>query len=196
MRARVINPDGMVYELDPAHIVDSNSEMKNNIYSDLHTISAPLPKLMVGSIVECEIVKISHTPLFGTGTNNQFLLQSQIPVYCHRVVIDLPEKMEFKYKTSFMDGFTPIIKKQDGRVSYLFELIAAPEMEPVESFLPPDVARYRMVRFSTARSWQSVAAAYDQVIDQALVGEEFSGDPPIRRQKPPRHRRGNFGLDQ
>ena len=87
IRARVINADGSVTEFDPSLIHDAPAVNESpTVFSDRRDLTAPLPRLAVGAVVEEEFVFSDREPLLAAGTVHWIGPQRGVPVA--RKVID------------------------------------------------------------------------------------------------------------
>lgn len=122
VRARVINPDGSVHELDQATVADAPAKDDDDeLVTDRRTVKAPLPALMPGSIVEQEIVtRQTKAPLTG-GTLGYFYFGESVPVEKTRVRITVPEKSPFAYKARLLPELAIHEQRGNGTHETVFE---------------------------------------------------------------------------
>lgn len=179
IRVRITNPDGSVYELDPETLTEQASEQNGNVYSDRKVLAGPLPRVMVGSVIEEEIRITDHTPFFEQGSGDMFYFYFQTPVRKTQLTISYPKNNPFHLETLEMDGaeITYKKKKKDGRRIHSFEQNDYQPPETWESFIPYNVIGIPRVAFSPAEDWQSLAKAYGKIVDEKLATADFSWVP-------------------
>ncbi|MBN1648769.1 MAG: DUF3857 domain-containing protein [Spirochaetales bacterium] len=175
IRVRVTNPDGSVHYLEEAHMVESAARENNGkIFSDAKVIRAPLPNVIIGSIVEQEIIREESAPYFAEGSLVSWYFRTGNSIKNSTVRIKVPENLPFQYKLYLMDKLKPVIEKADGVVSYGFSLEDLTPDEDMEERIPADEYHWEAIRFTTAESWQNIAAAYAHEVDSRLAGFDFS----------------------
>ena len=167
IRARVIAPDFTVHVLDPATINEAPARGGDyKIYSDDKRLRAPLPAIAPGVVVEEDYSIAETEPLFTAGRVGRVVLgQEDVPVAHCRVVFDYPAALPLRTNLLLLPGLNPLRTETAGRVTLSF--VAGPfgAIDANEPFAPPEVIRFPAVEFSTATSWQAVAADYSRIVD-------------------------------
>ena len=170
LRARVIAADGSVSTLDPKSIsTEPAPSGAPHTYSDRRRVKAPLPAISVGAIVEEEMVSRTRSPYFAAGSNFLFVLDQTRPVHRVRVVIDAPAGLPLRFATV---GGVKLARKRErarGRSRWTFTASKVPKRADPEPFEPADHRPASLLRFSTGRSWNKVAAAYDAIVDAQIA---------------------------
>ena len=185
IRVRVIAPDFTVHELDPKTITESPArEGDYKIYSDGKTLRAPFPAIAPGVVVEEEYIETETEPFFSAGRVGQVTFgRERVPVAHSRAVFDAPSSLLLHFGNLLLPDLKPVRTESTGRVTITFELGPLEGFEPREPNLPPDVARFPEIRFSTGTSWKAIATAYAQIVDnhaatkdvQPIVDKLLSG---------------------
>ena len=185
IRARVITPDFSVHELDPYTITEAPARGGDyKMYSDDKLLHAPLPAIAPGVVVEEEYVTRENEPLFALGHVGRVVLgQERVPVEHSRVVFDAPVTLTLRIGTLLLPDLKPVRVEANERVTLSYDLGRLEGIEPQEPNLPPDVATYPEIAFSTGPSWQLMAAEYSKVVDsradaapvQAIVKQLIAG---------------------
>ena len=182
IRARVIDPSGKEHWLDPKTLVEEPVSLgSDDLWSDRRVLSGPLPAIGAGAIIEKEIRVDDTEPLFSAGTTWAQGLTAPNPSLYRRVVLEAPASLPLRINTHGIDGLEPRREEVDGFIRYTWELRNHPGAETPEPSLPPAVARYPTMAFSIGESWNAVASAYSEVVDQQLDGADLSElySPPV-----------------
>jgi transglutaminase-like putative cysteine protease/Flp pilus assembly protein TadD len=167
IKVRVIAPDFTVHSLDPNAITEAPArEGDYKEYSDGKRLRAPFPAIAPGVVVEEEWVESETQPFFAAGRVDEFSFgYEQVPVAHSSVVFDAPAYLPLHFHTLLLPDLKPTRTEAAGRVTLTFELGPLEGVEPREPNLPPDVARFPEIGFSTGASWQAMAAAYAKIVD-------------------------------
>lgn len=175
VRARISNPDGKVHLLQAKDILETSpGDDEEKTYSDDRVLSAPLPGVTVGSVVEEEIVGRDHQPYTPEGAFEGIQVA---PGYVYgrlRIVVDVPEGFPFVFQARLLP---PVKEKREtagGRVRRTWEWDNLEPHGETETGLPPDISRKPSFSFSTCPSWKRVASAYDALTRDLLDSEAFS----------------------
>ncbi|HET9317003.1 MAG TPA: DUF3857 domain-containing protein, partial [Vicinamibacteria bacterium] len=175
VRARVIGPDGRESALDPATVLEAGvDETDEQIFSDRREVSAPLPALVVGSVVEYQTVVRDETPWFPAGVVSRLYLHRGGPTRLSRIVVDAPAATRVRWSARLLGDVKPRREERDGRVRLTFEATDLPAFEVPESNLPPDAPRWPHLVVSTGESWTDVARAYSELVEKQLAGADVS----------------------
>lgn len=177
MRARVVLPDGTTRTLDSKTIVETPAhESSPDTYGDRRILRAPLPGVVVGTVVEVEIVSQARGPLEGAGTERRFYFGSDVPMRRVRLGIDVADGVPLHLSTHGLSGVHVQRKRDGGRERVVFEAGPLAVVDAPERDLPLDSPPTPSVAFSTGKSWQDVARRYDLVTASALRGSDFSAE--------------------
>lgn len=190
VQARVISPGGQVRVLSASAILDGPEVPPSpDVVSDRRRVLAPLPPMEVGAVVE-EVIRIVHKrPYFAAGSTQRVYLSRDVPARLSRLSIDSPTALPLKTRISGFphaskepaaDGSPSatisIVPNADGdRVTRTWTLRFLPPRARLEAGAPPDAPRGAMVAFSTGRSWEDIANAYDAIVDAKIRGAEVRG---------------------
>lgn len=174
LSATVTTPSGKKYELDKksaAEVPVGTGDRR--LFSDRRRLVAPLPGLEVGALVEQVTVKRDRRPFFGEGTVGRFYFGMRVPVFLSRLVLEAPEKVPLTWAIRGTD-IEPDIEVEDGIRTVVFEKAPVAPQGDFERFMPSEHARYPYVAFSTAKSWQTVAARYTALAEKKLLGADVA----------------------
>lgn len=185
IRARVIMPDFSVHELDPYTITEAPARGGDyKSYSDGKRLRAPFPAIAPGVVVEAEYTQRETEPLFAPGHVGRIVFgQERVPVEHSRAVFDAPASLALRTGTLLLQDLKPARAEANGRVTFTYELGRLEGIDPQEPNLPPDVATYPEIAFSTGPSWQGMAAEYSKIVDsranaapvQSIVDQLIAG---------------------
>lgn len=171
IKVRVISRDLSVHMLDPRQITEAparGGEYKT--YGDGKTLRAPFPAIAPGAVVEEEFVTVETVPFFGPGRVGRiFFGREGAPVQHSVAELDYPSSLTLRTDTVKLGNLQPQRSEANGRVTLVFEKGRLEGFGPSEPNLPPEVSRFPIVEFSTGASWQAMATAYSQIVDQHAV---------------------------
>ena len=185
IRVRVIAPDFSVHLLDPGTITEEPARGGDyKIYSDGKTLRAPFPAIAPGVVVEEEYVERETEPFFASGRAGWTTFgHEQVPVAHSSVVFDAPASLPLRFETKLLPDLKPVRTESNGRVTVTYEMGPMEGFEPREPYLPPDVAHFPEIDYSTGASWQAMATEYAKIVDsradpavvQAIVDKLIAG---------------------
>lgn len=158
VNATVVRPDGTVSQLDPATVVDQPAPRDDGLISDARMRLAPLPGLTPGATVERKITTTTRD-LFGAGRLVGLSLASAQPEASRIIVVDVPASLPLAWQGLNTD-IEPRRETHGDRVVLTFERGAVEPYVGHEVLAPRDTDDQPVLRFSTAPSWRSVAAAW------------------------------------
>jgi tetratricopeptide (TPR) repeat protein len=175
-KARVISADGTEYTLDSATITDSPVHQSDaTVFSDQHTLHAPLPAIAPGSVVETEIVAQEGTDFASSGRVGRSYLQMSQPARQIRLTLQAPKTVALRQRVDLLPTLHPVISENGGVTQWVFDSGPTAANDNTERDVPSDVHKIPAVTFSTADSWQALAQSYSKIIDdrisQANVGD-------------------------
>jgi hypothetical protein len=190
LQARVIAPDGSVYTLDPATLSEDPAEAGGpSVFDDRRIVHAPLPALAKGVVVEERVTVRETEAMFPGGSLHRFYPRRKSPVHDSRLIVEVPHGTKLLYETPLLTVEPEMTRdRQASRWSFRF-LDVEPGEDP-EPYLPPEVARYPHVIFTTGDSWQRLAERYAAFVDKQIAVSDLSeiaqpvkeldGDPTAR----------------
>lgn len=172
LRARVVRPNGEVYELDPATVEDSGTGGTDlTVYSDHRRVRAPLPGIAPGAVVETEIVRTDHRAFSAAGAQWRERLAFTEPVRRLRFTAERSGGGPLLHRVSRLDGVEPTIESDGDRTLLVLELEDVPAHD-FEWSLPPDVAPAPQIEIGSAASWAEVAREYAATVEGRLAAAE------------------------
>jgi transglutaminase-like putative cysteine protease/tetratricopeptide (TPR) repeat protein len=172
IRARVITPDGIQHDLDLKSLADNAvRDDDENVFSDRHVYEGPLPAVSIGAVVEEETVVTDKTPFFQGSWSESFLIGRHQPVFCTRLVVELPTSMALHYKPLLAPELKTSKTENGGTTTYRFDY---GRTEPLESrpMLPPDEPHYPGILLTTADTWNDLAVQYWKRTEPQIRPEE------------------------
>jgi len=176
IRARVIDPAGTVASLDPSLVTDTpEAQVSSSVFSDRRYVRAPLPRLVVGAVVEQEIVKADREPILAVGgvtlhglgndaptESTVFTFSAPAARKVHHVERELPAQAHATHQIA------------GGRELWSYQVTALPVAQPLEPGAPSDSVAQPYVGFGMAPSWSAVAAEYHKLVDQRIAEGPFA----------------------
>jgi tetratricopeptide (TPR) repeat protein len=169
LRARVIAPDGTTAAIDPSLFHDAPATTEGpSVFSDRRDLDAPLPRLVVGAIIEEEFAVADRAPLLAAGATLHLRPTRGVTMVRARVTIDAPTARGVRVVArGFTHTPTPVITRQAGRTTWAYDLGTAAGGR-VEGNVPGDVINAPYVGVSTGATWAAVAADYARVVEGQL----------------------------
>jgi len=171
IRARVIAPDGTVATLDPSLIKDSPAVSDSpQVFSDRRNLQAPLPRLVVGAVIEKEYTIRDRAPLLAAGATDVQYVTGRRPIEHQRIVFSAPTSLHLHPVTR---GFATAPRARRttarGRTTWRYDLGALPADAPRDQGIPSDVYADAYIGVATGASWAAVADGYRQLVDARLA---------------------------
>lgn len=174
-RARVVTPDGIVHHLLPETISDAPmSESSPNLFNDRRVVRAPLPALMIGAVVEQEIVLREKSPFFAAGNVNRFIFGRGVRTLKTRLILEYPVSLPLRHIVQLLPEAPYAMSEENGRKRLVFESGAMEPLKPAEPGMPGDIPRWPNVSLTTGRTWSEVAASYGDTVDHQIDKSDIS----------------------
>ena len=170
VRARVIAPDGTVATLDPSLMKDAPAVSDSpQVFSDRRTLQAPLPRLVIGAVIEKEYTVRDRAPLLAAGSTNLIYVSGRLPIEAQRITISAPTSLHLHPVTR---GFATAPRSRrttaNGRTTWRYDLRHVPADPPGDAGVPPDVFTDAYIGVTTGASWRTVADGYRRLVDARL----------------------------
>lgn len=191
LSARVISPSGEISVLDQSKIVessDTNSDL--TLRTDGRQLSAPVPKLATGCLLEYTVVEKLYPAKAETGNSGIRYLAEMVPIEYLRVSLSYPNDSPLFYHLTGATAIETNVEYGSDSRNVTWEFERLPAMDEIEDLLPYDQAPASVLSYSTLETWTQVARAYNTltaeylqpapVADWArekLGGLDVSGDP-------------------
>lgn len=173
LRARVIHPDGTVYNLDPRTGVETTHGTQDQLlYVDTRSITAPLPMLVDGAVVEEVFELRSEEPWKGGGHLFEFTSLGFEKGAHVRFDVVLPEGMTL-HEDGGRGEFVRTETTSRGRRHIAWErtISSPPSWDMVRS---EELRAQVRVRVSTAPSWAALAQTARGKIDPPPASPELA----------------------
>jgi len=164
IRARVVNPGGKSFELDPKTFEFGGGNGGGEVYSDLKRMRAPLPGITIGSMVEEETVGDETEPMFGAGTVSRYYFASSVPLRRTRLIVDAPAKLPLRFAAEGPDVPAAARVEKEGRVVVTYSGGPLAPIDDIPLGIPFEIPRVGAVGYSTGSSWNSVASHYAKLV--------------------------------
>ncbi|MGC1421222.1 MAG: DUF3857 domain-containing protein, partial [Terracidiphilus sp.] len=167
IRARVIASDYSEHNLDPSAITEEPARGGDyKTYSDGKRLSAPLPAIAQGVVVEEEFLERETEPFFAPGrVGRAFFGHEQVPVAHSSAVFEAPSSLPLRIETCLLPAVTPKRVEANGQVTITYEIGPLEGVEAHESNLPSDAYLFPEIDYSTGASWQAMATEYSKIVD-------------------------------
>jgi len=171
IRARVINADGSVTEFDPSLIHDAPAVNESpTVFSDRRDLTAPLPRLAVGAVVEEEFVFSDREPLLAAGTVHWIGPQRGVPVARKVIAISSPTARKVTVVTRGPAiAWKPTTQVAGGRTTVTYDLANLAPYDDYAPGAPVDWVPNPMIGMTTGASWAAVATDYRALVEAKLA---------------------------
>jgi tetratricopeptide (TPR) repeat protein len=172
IRARAIDPNGAVTELDQKLITDAPATSESpSVFSDRRDIEAPLPRLRVGTVVEQEtLLKDRHAILPGVGMSWATIGRG-VPVESTRIVLSAPARRGKLHTLGV--AIKPKHAVANGRDTWTFDAGPHAAIDEEDAYLPRDVFDRGLVGISIA-TWPAIAREYRKLVDKRITDGPFT----------------------
>ncbi len=169
LRARVIGADGAAQWLDPKTIAESPAvEYDSSIFSDRRVVRAPLPNVVPGAVVEYEISVVDKLPLLDAGVVSRITVEDTVPLERFHVLIEADKAIVLRTAAQLIPDSALRRENTKSGARVECELDHLPIRKDFEFNLPSNLSSRPYLSFSTGRSWQEVAAAYEAIVDRQI----------------------------
>ena len=179
IKVRVIDAAQHPHLLDPAVLTDAGMPGAQDVFTDVKFVQGPLPAVAPGAIIEAEYIDADQESVMPGERFDRIRASHTSPVHHLELSIESAEPVHAIARGFGWDSEIPVKRTdsfKDGRQVIHFEVWDLPGFKP-QPLLPPDSASGPEILFSTARSWQSVAAWYASVIDPLTGPEDITARP-------------------
>lgn len=168
IRARVITPDGAEHFLDQSTIAESaGSNLQDQMFLDQKVLSAPLPAVCVGAVVETEVITKEHRPFCPAGIVGE--IPTERLTKSRRVYTELSADESIDLRLACVGKSVPLeMETGEGRKIWRLDQESPEPIKAIWPFLPKDVPFVSYVTYCTGTSWQSVAAYYHDLVEQQI----------------------------
>ena len=195
LRAKVITPDGLVFDAGPPTVrsLQSTSSAVSKLYGDYYALVVKMEGVSVGSVVDFEYEVTSTVQnIYGDYFGDIFYLSGYSPTLKTEYILLTPPEKNFYYKLHDPMGLienkseiNPIISESDGRKIYHWKLENFPVIYR-EPYMPANSEVLPHLLVTTFKDWGEMAAWYWDLIKdqyktdshtrklaQDLVGENY-----------------------
>jgi tetratricopeptide (TPR) repeat protein len=168
LRARVITKDGT------AHLLDANTIAENGVptrvqdlYSDMKILSAPLPAVAPGAVVEMEITSHDREALNPGGALEPFAIFGDVAIQFLRIVVEAPVDSSLHIGERH---FPKLDRKETVTDGVRRVQLTASDIAPFKQmeYAPPEAAGNPTLVASDVPSWNQAAVWYSGVIERQI----------------------------
>lgn len=168
--ARVVTPDGLAHELDPAHLSEGPGPA-GEVLDDDRLLRSPLPALAPGAVVEEVVTLTRHAPFFAGGEVWTLPLHRATEPDLRRLRVAWGPGVPVTWRVPA--GVVAAEQREGGRRVVELEIRGSEPQPALEPDGPPD-APWDALVVSTARDWRALAQAYEPLVESALAGVDLS----------------------
>ena len=169
IRARIMQVDGKVSELDPHTLTDVPAKNEqDDTFSNARIYKGPLPSLAIGAIVEEETTVADKLPFFSGGSVYRVYLSRDVPVVRSRVILEIPADTPFRSKVNFLPDAKIQTQLVAGIRRSTYDQYPVPLAPSSDIDLTTDKPLYPYIEFSTGASWAAVASAYQKIAEPQI----------------------------
>jgi tetratricopeptide (TPR) repeat protein len=173
-QVRVIAPDCSVSELDPATLSEAPAaDGRSRIFDDRRIIHGPIPAMQAGVVVEERIITSETVSAYPEGTLRSYYPGGSMPVRHARLVVEAPADVPLHFQGFNLEA-EPRLEREGDLLRRVFDFTDVVSLEDPDPGLPPEVARYPHITFTTGASWQRIAARYARIVDEQIAGADLA----------------------
>jgi tetratricopeptide (TPR) repeat protein len=181
IRARILQADGRVSELDPHTLTDVPAKNEqDDAFSNSRIYKGPLPSLAIGAIVEEETMVSDKLPFFSGGSVYRAYLSRDVRVVRSRVIVETPADIPFQSKVHFLPDAKIQTQQIDGIRRSTFDQDSVPLSPSSDIDLATDRPLYPYIEFSTGASWAAVASTYQKIAEPQIQPDRVKSLLPAR----------------
>ena len=170
LRARVVAPDATVAELDPALVHEAPTVSESaTIFSDRRALSAPLPRLVVGAVVDEEFTLSDREPLLPAGQVDWTAVRRRVPIQRAVITVAAPSKPALTVVTRGPALPRPTVRTAGAVTTTTWSLRALPPADESAAGAPTDWSANPEIGVTTGASWAAVADGYRALVDPKLA---------------------------
>lgn len=159
IRARVVTPDGRAFQLTPEMVHEDVPKQDHLVLTDDRSVSAALPGVRIGAVVELELTWRTTAPLFAPAQADRFSV-NQHPVASTDIVLEHPRSIPLAV------SFTNVkLQRADEDEGTLHRVRLHADN------LTATGARRGLVAWTTAASWQAVVRGYQALLEPARAAK-------------------------
>lgn len=159
VRAQVVAPDGRVFQLTPDMVHEESPRGEELVISDARSVSAALPGVRDGAIVELEVTWKTTRPMFGPAQASRFLVAGERPVGAVDVVLEHPRGVPLTVSFARL-----ALARTDEDAGDVHRVRLHGERVTTTGARPGSVS------WTTGASWQAVARGYRALVQPARAG--------------------------
>ena len=173
IKARVLQADGRVTELDPKTLTDVPAKNEqDDTFSDARIHKGPLPSVAIGSIVEEETTVADSKPFFAGGSVYRVYFSRNVPVLRSRLIVEVPSDAPFQALSHFVPDSALQATTTGSIKRSTYELAPVPLFVDADIELSTDQPTHPFVEFSTGASWAGVSTAYQQLAEPQVKQDQ------------------------
>lgn len=174
LRVRILNPDGKIYSLTEKDLIEVTSGSGDDkLYTDRKTLKAPYPNVLIGSIIEEELITVTRPYLPNSGMEDDWTFTRKNAIGLNRFVVSYPAGTPLQYVTAAMDKPDPVKTVKDSRTILTWEFRNQAPSPQWEDNTPPETRQKPEVTVGTAASWQTIAEGYAAESEKVFSMEPF-----------------------
>ncbi len=167
VKAYTITSDGKKHKY--SKIQDFQRYEGYSMYSDSMVKIITMPKVVVGSIIDYEVTKITKGLLMANQFWSSLYFGAGNAIKEYKTTVILPKELGVKYK-EFNLKYKPTIEETDAAITYSWHITDIDEGEYEEFRPPPNVENImNCVEFSSIRSWSDVSDWYYGLIKKNTI---------------------------
>ena len=179
LRARVIAPDGRVSPLDPKTASEQPVAASDDVYTDLRALTAPLPGVAPGALVEIATVTRDLALPYRSGVLRFAGLDSTAPNRRLRVEVTAPASLALRWRVLGLPlpgGVAPKLSRSAAGTRLLCDHV--PPLRPRALLDQPTAPSFAYLAVATAPSWAAAADEYGDLVAGVLAAPAPGGAAP------------------
>lgn len=165
VRARVIDPDGKEFVLDPETLIEQRGATESVVqYSDERALMGPIPRVRVGSILAVHVTRREHRAFFDRGRAMRYSIGNVWPVLETHLEASVPRSAHARFVLHGLPNAKPVRTEFGGRLTWRLTLPALSPWPSPDFTTVPDSSGPARFEFSTGTSWKDIATEYRKLV--------------------------------
>jgi tetratricopeptide (TPR) repeat protein len=168
MRARVITKDGIPHLLDPNTVTETGVPTQvKDLYTDVKVLTAPLPAVAPGAVVEAEVQNQDRETVNPGGVLEPFTMYGDVAIQFLKITLEVPADGSFHMVGRRMPKLDRKETVADGIRRVELTASDIPTLRTM-ALAPPEFSGNATLFVSDVPDWQQVAKWYSEVIERQI----------------------------
>lgn len=173
IRARAVTPDGVSHELDPTTVTESSGHnVRAQVFTDSRILSAPLPAVGIGTVIETEVIFEDRVPFCSQGVTGEFGWETLVYNRKRYLEVRAADSIDLRI-AAIGNPISTKIAAQDGKKVWRFEKDSVKPLQILWNYLPSDATNVSHIVYSTGHHWRDIATHYHEMVEKQIEGTDL-----------------------